>query len=133
MPAALVLAYSPAEIVTLVLLATLLVLLGIMGWRTLRAFRLSPEEVERRRRRTLNAVGKMGDANIIDVRDGMIFYSYDVRGMEYMAWQDVSALQDRLPSDPAAVMGPVSVKYDARNPANSIILSEEWSGVRGRD
>jgi hypothetical protein len=27
-------------------------------------------------------------------------------------------------------VGSVSVKYDARNPANSIVLAEEWSGLR---
>jgi hypothetical protein len=27
-------------------------------------------------------------------------------------------------------LGPVSVKYDPRNPANSIVVSEEWSGLR---
>ena len=27
-------------------------------------------------------------------------------------------------------LGPVAVKYDPRNPANSIVLAEEWSGLR---
>jgi hypothetical protein len=30
-----------------------------------------------------------------------------------------------------STIGPVSVKYDARNPANSIVLAENWSGLRG--
>ena len=30
----------------------------------------------------------------------------------------------------ATNIGPVSIKYDPRNPANSIVLSEEWSGLR---
>ena len=25
----------------------------------------------------------------------------------------------------------ISVKYDPRNPANSIVVAEEWSGLRG--
>ena len=25
----------------------------------------------------------------------------------------------------------MSVKYDPRNPANSIVVAEEWSGLRG--
>ena len=28
--------------------------------------------------------------------------------------------------------GPVAVRYDARNPANSIVVAEHWSGLRGK-
>jgi hypothetical protein len=28
------------------------------------------------------------------------------------------------------MIGPVSVKYDPRNPANSIVISEQWNGLR---
>jgi len=122
--------FSPAEIVTLALLVLLVVLVALIGWRAWKHSRLSPAEVERRRRNMLAAHGKMGDATLLDVRDGMIFYSYDVRGIEYIASQDISALKDLLPTDPCAVVGPVSMKYDARNPANSIIIAEEWSGIR---
>src|ERR1041385_6561340 len=83
MPGLLAIVYSPAEIVTLLLLATLVVLVGIMAWRTVAAARLPAAEMERRRRIRLDASGKMGDATIVEVRDGLIFYSYDVRGMEY--------------------------------------------------
>ena len=30
----------------------------------------------------------------------------------------------------AALVGSVSVRYDAKIPANSIVLAEEWSGLR---
>ena len=72
----------------------------------------------------------MGDATLLEVRDHLVFYSYDVRGVEYTASQDISALRGLLPSDPSAVNGVVYVKYDPRNPANSMILSEDWSGLR---
>ena len=101
--------------------------LGIVVWKR---SRISPEELERRRRATLHASGKMGDATLLEVRENLVFYSYDVRGVEYTASQDVSALRALLPSDPSAVNGVVYVKYDARNPANSMILSEQWSGLR---
>ena len=71
----------------------------------------------------------MGDATLVEIRDTLVFYSYQVRGIEYLASQDVGGLYDSLPEDPDAV-GPVAVKYDPRNPANSIIISEEWSGIR---
>jgi hypothetical protein len=100
---------------------------GIVVWKR---SGISAEEVERRRRATLHARGKMGDATLVEVRENHVFYSYDVRGVEYTASQDVSALRAMLPADPSAVNGVVYVKYDARNPANSMILSEQWSGLR---
>jgi hypothetical protein len=100
---------------------------GVVRWKR---SRISPQEAERRRRSALNASGKMGDATLLEVREDLVFYSYDVRGVEYTASQDVSTLRDLLPEDPSAVNGVVYVKYDSRNPANSMILCEEWSGLR---
>ena len=77
----------------------------------------------------LVATGKMGDATLVEIRDDLVFYSYAVRGVEYTASQDVSRLAHRVPTDLSA-MGAVSVKYDPRNPANSIVIAEEWSGLR---
>ena len=72
----------------------------------------------------------MGDATLLEIRENHVFYCYDVRGVEYTASQDVSTLTAMLPADPSAVNGIVCVKYDARNPANSMIVSEQWSGLR---
>jgi hypothetical protein len=41
----------------------------------------------------------------------------------------VAHLRTFLPTE-FQLGGPVSVKYDARNPANSIVVSEQWSGLR---
>lgn len=120
---------SPAELITLALAGVLLALGAAIAWRKWRASRVDPAEVERQRRKLLMSLGKMGDATLVEIRDTLVFYSYDVRGMEYLASQDVAGLYDSLPEDPDAV-GPVVVKYDPRNPANSIIISEEWSGIR---
>jgi hypothetical protein len=92
--------------------------------------RPTAEELERRRRLLLNAAGKMADGMVLDVLETTIEYSYDVRGVGYTATQDVSALQERLPEHRLSVAGPASVKYDPRNPANSIVLCEDWSGLR---
>ena len=121
--------YGPTEYISLALGATLVILAGALGYRTWKISRISPEERERRRRAELVALGKMGDALLMEYRDGLIFYSYDVRGVEYTACQDVRLLRDRLTGN-LAEMGPVSVKYDARNPANSIVVAEQWSGLR---
>jgi hypothetical protein len=105
---------------------------GLGAWGIYRYIksRPGPAELERRRRADLRARGKMGDANLLEFRDEMVMYSYAIGGVEYMASQDLSDLQPQLPADRWSTIGPVSIKYDPRNPANSIVLSEEWSGLR---
>jgi len=96
--------------------------------------RPTAEEIERRRRATLHKLGKMGDGEIIDVESASasIVYSYSVAGVVYTASQDLAALQSLLPRDPMTMVGSVSVKFDPRNPANSIVLCEDWTGLRNR-
>ena len=120
---------TAAEDVTLALGGLLIVLLGVMGYQSWKRSRVTPEERERRRREALVAYGKMGDATLMEIRDDLVLYSYHVRGIEYTASQDVSLLKQQMPSDLSGG-GPVSVKYDARNPANSIVIAERWSGLR---
>jgi hypothetical protein len=107
-------------------LVVLLVAIGVRAW--LRS-RISPDEKERRRRLMLLSAGKRGDANLADIHDDLLVYSYAVRGVEYTASQDVSRLKPFVPDDVAS-LGAICVKYDPRNPANSIVLAEEWSGLR---
>jgi hypothetical protein len=92
----------------------------------------TPEELERRRRMAIHRLGKMADAEIIDVEpvSVSIVYSYMVAGVVYTASQDVATLQSLLPRDMMTMVGPVSFKFDPRNPANSIVVCEEWSGLR---
>jgi hypothetical protein len=117
--------------VALALAGALLATGAILGYRAWRRSRITAEERERRRREALAARGKMADAELAEIRDDVLFYSYGVRGVEYTASQDVTALQEYLPRDYSAV-GPVAVKYDPRNPANSIVVAEQWSGLRVR-
>jgi len=121
--------WRASEWVTLGLAAVLAVLAAILGYWAWKRRRVSPEERERRRREMLVATGKMGDATLVEIREGHLFYSYDVRGVEYTASQDVSHLAAYIPND-MALSGPVLVRYDARNPANSIVVAEKWSGLR---
>lgn len=119
---------NAAQWISLSLGGVLLVVVGILGYRAWRASRITPEERERRRRAGLVAAGKMGDATLTEVREQFIFYAYLVRGVEYTASQDVSALRERVPMD-LSLVNSVSVRYDPRNPANSIVVSEDWSGL----
>jgi len=105
----------------------LIVAIALRAWLLRRP---TAADMERHRRLSLNQIGKMADAMILDVGDTTIEYSYDVRGVGYTATQEFSALQDRLPQHRVSVAGPAVVKYDPRNPANSIVLCEDWSGLR---
>ena len=105
---------------------------GLSAWGIYRYIKSRPSEaeLERRRRAGLHTRGKMGDANLLEFQEHMVMYSYAIGGVEYTASQDLSDLQPLLPSDRWSAIGPASIKYDPRNPANSIVLSEEWSGLR---
>ena len=92
--------------------------------------RATPEKREQRRRLRIHAEGRLGDAVVTEVDENLLYFSYSVRGVQYTASQDVSTLRDRLPQDLSRVIGPSSMKYSSNNPANSILLCEEWSGLR---
>ena len=100
---------------------------AVYSWMTKRP---TAAELERRRREMVNSIGKMGDGTITEVQQPNILYTYHVRGIEYLASQDITGMEASLPPEQWGVIGPVSIKYDPRNPANSIIVSERWSGLR---
>lgn len=98
---------------------------------TLRRLRRNPKDKEKRRRLQVNQSGRLGDATITEVHESTIFYEYSVRGVLYTASQDVTELREQIPTELERLIGPVSLKYAPQNPANSIILCEDWSGLRG--
>jgi hypothetical protein len=103
--------------------------LGVLAVRIWRASRISPEEKERRRREAIASYGKTADAMLVDIQEKLLFYSYTVRGVEYTASQDVGFLQEQQTAGLELGMKPIMVRYDSRNPANSIVVSEQWSGL----
>ena len=88
------------------------------------------EELERNRRDLLHRTGKISDGEVVEIEELAIVYSYTVRGVGYLASQDLSALAAYLPENRMSIVGPVCLKHDPRNPANSIVVSEQWSGLR---
>lgn len=122
--------YTAAELTTIVLAAVMVVLLAVIGYRAWLSSRVTAEERERRRCAHLVAIGKINDARLVEIRENLVFYSYGVRGMEYTASQDVSRFMGVTALDFSGVSA-MSVKYDPRNPANSIVVAEEWSGISG--
>src|SRR5215471_5846635 len=120
--------FAAARMAAIALGIILVVLVALWGYRRWQRSRITPEERERQRRAWLVAMGKMGDAMLLEIHDGQLLYSYDVRGVEYTASQDVTCLP--VPADLSNAPA-LSVKYDPKNPANSIVVAEEWSGLRG--
>lgn len=105
----------------------------------LRSRRKTPAERERQRRLKVNALGRICDASIVEVRDHYddtgrpvrhIHYLYTVGGVTYNAAQDISALRSLVQSNRVLEGSPTSVKYDPHNPSNSIVICELWSGLR---
>ena len=124
---------SPAGVILAMKLAGLAMILVLLLWAGMAIVmwkRRNPDERERRRRLAVNLHGRMGDGTITDCQVDTLYYNYSIRGVEYATAQDVSTLREFLPEDPALLFGPVTLKYSSKNPANSILLCEEWSGLR---
>ncbi|HLB91832.1 MAG TPA: hypothetical protein VJK27_05810 [Terriglobales bacterium] len=96
-------------------------------------------DVELERRTWLNTVGRITDGTVIDVQEittaadrpaTMLIYQYDVAGVSYEASQDVTYLRQWINLHSCRLGLPTSVKYDARNPGNSMVIAEGWMGLR---
>jgi hypothetical protein len=103
---------------------------ALAAWIVLRR-RGTPEKRERQRRLAIHQRGRIGDAMIKEATGDALYYSYSVGGVQYEASQDITALRDRLPAEPERLIGWSGMKYAPNNPANSILICEEWSGLRG--
>ncbi len=114
----------------LLLAAVSIAILGALIY-IVRRLRRNPKDKEKRRRLQVNQNGRLGDATITEVHESTIYYEYSVRGVLYTASQDVTQLREQIATDLERLIGPVSLKYSPQNPANSIILCEDWSGLRG--
>lgn len=112
--------------------------IGAIAWFVSVRRRPSGEELERRRRERLSALGRLTDGCIVDAwkLDGEISYAatadilqyrYRIGGVTYECAQDVSLLGGGTVG--FRIDQPVQVRYDPRNPGNSIIASESWTGL----
>jgi hypothetical protein len=104
-------------------------LVALAAWIVLRR-RGTPEKRERQRRLAVHHHGRIGDAMINEATGDALYYSYSVGGVQYEASQDITALRDLLPAEPERLIGWSGMKYSSNNPANSILICEEWSGLR---
>jgi hypothetical protein len=102
----------------------------------------SEEELERMRRQDLVRGGRIIDGTVIDAVElsepesgrvgGMqlILYKYEIAGVAYECSQDVTHLRESLNFRDVRIGFPCSVRYDTRQPENSIVVAEDWTGLR---
>ena len=105
----------------------------------------STEEREKARRQFLSHSGRVVDGMLLDicevevaanVKNGpartltMLLYSYRIGGVDYESSQDVSELLSVVDAAQVRAGFPCSARYQPGNPHNSIVVSEEWSGLR---
>lgn len=116
-----------------------LLLVAGVAYLVVRSRRPTAVEVERRRRAWLTKSGRITDGSIVDARtfEGeeslsptpeLLLYRYRIAGVTYDCGQDVSVLTAQTAG--YRIDQPIQVKYDPRNPGNSIIVSEDWNGLR---
>lgn len=115
-----------------------------------------PEEAERKRRLHLNQIGRIAEGQIVDLvqrppesteaRRGLfgssarplkdmrprqfVSYSYLISGVTYHTAQDITGLESQVRLERLVAGQPASIKYDASNPSDSILVADDWSGLR---
>ena len=107
-----------------------------------------PDEIERQRRAYLNQIGRIVEGQITDTvevaedkarrrggkeadgRRKLVCYSYSISGVSYETAQDITSLQGRAGLERIITGLPASIKYDPSNPSNSILIADDWSGLR---
>jgi hypothetical protein len=121
------------------LLLVLAAVAALITWLVLRN-RKSPEEKERLRRLYLVQRGRIIDGTVLDLTDPIppdntriLQYQYEIAGVIYEGGQDVTRLLEQLTAHGDFLGMPASVRYDTRNPANSIVIAETWSGLRHKN
>jgi hypothetical protein len=116
----------------------------------------NPEETERKRRLHLNQIGRIAEGQVVELVEHhaeprgagkgifssrarpltnsgprhFVSYSYAISGVTYHTAQDVTGLQSQVHFEKLVAGQPASVKYDPSNPSDSILVADDWSGLR---
>lgn len=117
---------------------------------------VNPEEEERKRRLHLNQIGRIAEGQIVELverppeskeaRKGLfgasatplkdmrprhlVSYTYLISGVTYQTAQDITGLESQIRLERLVAGQPASIKYDASNPSDSILVADDWSGLR---
>jgi len=118
--------------------------------------RVDPEEAERKRRLHLNHIGRIAEGQVVDLNEQpappaeerrgllgsrsrpltvpkpryLVSYSYSISGVTYHTAQDITGLESQVRFDRLMAGQQASVKYDPANPSDSILVADDWSGLR---
>jgi len=118
----------------------------------------NPEETERKRRLHLNHIGRIAEGQVVELveqpagaaeaeeRRGLlkprarpmldlrprhlVSYSYSISGVTYHTAQDITGLESQVQFERLVAGQQASVKYDPSNPSDSILVADDWSGLR---
>ena len=114
--------------------------LGAWTLARLRWRRKSPEEIEHLRRLDVNRRGRITVGHVVDIVDPdatgqgrLVVYRYEVAGVTYEVAQSISGLPELAAAAQTLPGHTASIKYDPKQPTNSIFACEEWSGVSLND
>jgi hypothetical protein len=119
--------------------AASIVILGAAGlWLVFRK-RPTAEELERARRQLLVHSGRLVDGMLLDIsefkaEDGrtltMLLYKYRLGGVDYECSQDITDMPGVVDAGEVRAGFPCTVRSQPGNPQNSIVIAEEWTGLR---
>ncbi len=125
--------------------AAVTVLLLVAGFWLLLRRGPSPEARERARRHFLSHSGRVVDGMLLDICEveaaaksknaparnlTLLLYSYRIGGVDYESSQDITELLSRVDAAQVRAGFPCSARYQPGHPQNSIVVAEEWSGLR---
>ena len=117
---------------------------------------VDPEEAERRRRLHLNQIGRIAEGQVVELAEHaaeppaasrgifgakpqpltfnrtrqLVSYSYAISGVTYHTAQDITGLESQVRLERLVAGQPASIKYDPANPVDSILVADDWSGLR---
>jgi hypothetical protein len=112
------------------------------------------DEIEHKRRAHINQVGRIAEGQILEIleapaepessgpalfrraakaasngRRKLVCYSYSISGVSYETAQDITSLEARAQLNRVVPGQPASIKYDPANPGDSIVVTDDWSGL----
>lgn len=116
---------------------------------------VDPEEAERKRRLHLNQIGRIAEGQVVELAEHqaephpsrrlfrarqlqlaenrprqLVSYSYAISGVTYHTAQDITGLESQVRMERLVAGQPASIKYDPANPVDSILVADDWSGLR---
>jgi hypothetical protein len=113
-------------------------------WLVLRK-RPTVEELECARRRFLVQSGRLVDGMLLDICEvevppeskadsgrtlTMLVFSYRIGGVDYECSQDITNMGEIVEAAQVRAGFPCTIRYQPGNPQNSIVVAEEWTGMR---